>query len=329
VRQRRAKVRQETKPERNPLRFWNRSRTRDNPDRDTTPACYYFTDMPPAKAPLLAIAAPVKTEAPYLVEWIAYHRIQGVRAFLLADNGGADDTSKLLTKLHDAGFILRFDWREQERFQMAFYRQALDVARRLFADGLFLVDVDEFLRPGLVHATTVLDIAQLWLADASIGAVALNWAIYGSSGRTEPGEGLVIERFTRRGPEDLAVNHHAKAFVRVAACDGPADNPHAMALRAGRYVHPQGKDVVWDTSKGFATGITTRVTWDVMRVDHFIVKSRQEFAAKRARGAMLHQERNWDRYFAAYDRNDVEDPVSPEFVARTKEEIAKILARVA
>jgi Glycosyl transferase family 2 len=285
--------------------------------------------MPSAKPPVLVIAAPVKAEAPYLVEWIAYHRAQGIRAFLLADNGGPDDTSELLTKLHDAGLVLRLDWREQKRFQMIFYRQALDVARRLSADGLFFIDLDEFLRPDPTHGATVLNIAQHWLADPSIGAVALNWAIYGSSGRTEAGEGLVIERFTRRGPQELAVNHHAKAFVRVADCEGPADNPHAMVLRSGRYADPNGKDVDWDTSKGFATGITTRVVWDAIRVDHFIVKSRAEFAAKQARGAMLHQERNWDRYFAAYDRNDVEDPVSPEFVARTKEEIAKILARVA
>jgi hypothetical protein len=284
--------------------------------------------MPTAKPPVLAIAAPVKAEAPYLVEWIAYHRAQGVRAFLLADNGGPDDTSGLLTKLHDAGLILRFDWREQKRFQMTFYRQALDVARHLSADGLFLIDLDEFLRPDPAHGVTVLDIAQHWLADPSIGAVALNWAIYGSSGRAEPGEGLVIERFTRRGPQELAVNHHAKAFVRVADCEGPADNPHAMVLRSGRYADPNGKDVDWDTSKGFATGITTRVAWDAMRVDHFIVKSRTEFAAKQARGAMLHQGRNWERYFAAYDRDDIEDPMPPDLVARTKEEITKILACV-
>jgi O-antigen biosynthesis protein len=285
--------------------------------------------MPSAKPPVLAIAAPVKAETPYLVEWIAYHRAQGIRAFLLADNGGPDGTSELLTKLHDAGVVLRFDWREQKHFQMAFYRQALEVARRLFADGLFLIDLDEFLRPDPARGAAASDIARLWLTDPSIGAVALNWAIYGSCGRTESGQGLVIERFTRRGPQELAVNRHAKAFVRVADCAGPADNPHAVMLRSGRYADPNGKDVVWDTSKGFATGITAKVVWDALRVDHFIVKSREEFAAKQARGVMLLKSRDWDRYFAAHDRNDIEDPMPAELVARTKEEISKILAVIA
>jgi hypothetical protein len=150
--------------------------------------------MSDAKPPILAIAAPVRGEAPYLLEWIAYHRVLGIKAFLLGDNAGDDEaTSKLLQALHDHKIIFRFDWRGQTRFQLEFYKQAL-AAARLFADGIFLIDVDEFLR--LTASFSVLQIAQKWLADPSIGAVALNWAIYGSSSREEAGEGLVIERFT-------------------------------------------------------------------------------------------------------------------------------------
>jgi hypothetical protein len=67
--------------------------------------------MTDGKPPVLAIAAPVRGEAPYLLEWIAYHRVLGIRAFLLADNGGDDDkaTSKLLQVLHDRQIIFRFD----------------------------------------------------------------------------------------------------------------------------------------------------------------------------------------------------------------------------
>ncbi len=99
----------------------------------------------------------------------------------------------------------------------------------------------------------------------------------------EPGDGLVIERFTARAPQEFAVNRHAKAFVRVASCEGPTDNPHAMLLRLGRYVDPRGEDVVWDTSYGFQRCITTKTIWDVLRVDHFAVTSSNEFAVKQAR----------------------------------------------
>ena len=49
--------------------------------------------------PTCAIVAPVRGEAPYLLEWIAYHRVRGVQRFILADNGGDDGTSELLERL--------------------------------------------------------------------------------------------------------------------------------------------------------------------------------------------------------------------------------------
>ena len=162
---------------------------------------------------------------------------------------------------------------------MDFERQALAMAN-LFAHGLFLIDVDEFLRPQTDDS--VLPIAQRWLSDASVGAVALNWATYGSSHRTAAGEGLVIERFTRRAPKDFASNFHAKPFVRVASVAAP-HNPHAVILGSGRYVRPTGADVAWDTAR-CDRGITVDVVWDALRVDHYAVKSREEFLNKRRRG---------------------------------------------
>src|SRR5690349_15223821 len=104
-------------------------------------------EAPGPSRPILVIAAPVRGEAPYLVEWIAYHRALGVKFFLLADNADEeDDTSKLLNVLHERKIVLRFDWRKKTQFQLDFYQQALTAAR-LFADGIFFIDVDEFLRP--------------------------------------------------------------------------------------------------------------------------------------------------------------------------------------
>ena len=66
----------------------------------------------------------------------------------------------------------------------------------MFADGLFLIDIDKFLRP--TGPESVPAVVQLWLADDTVGAVALNWAVYGSSGNARREPGLVLERLTRR-----------------------------------------------------------------------------------------------------------------------------------
>ena len=267
--------------------------------------------MSDAKPPILAIAAPVRGEAPYLLEWIAYHRVLGVKLFLLGDNAESDDpTSALLQALHQRKIIFCLDWRNRTHFQIEFNAQAL-AAARLFADGIFLIDVDEFLRP--TAGSSVLEIAQKWLSDQTLGAVALNWAIYGSSDRVQPGDGLVVERFTRRAAQGFPINRHAKAFARVSACAGPAGNPHAVSLHTGRYTDPLGRDIAWD----------------VLRVDHLVVKSHAEFLAKQARGSPMLPTRRWDSYFEMHNRNDVVDPIPRELVERTKAEMAMLSAQLA
>ena len=63
--------------------------------------------------------------------------------------------------------------------------------------------------------------------------------------------------------------------------------------------------------------------WDVLRLDHFIIKSRAEFAAKRARGSFRGRNAgDWDTMLAFNDRNEVEDPMPPLLVERTKSEIS-------
>jgi hypothetical protein len=208
-----------------------------------TPRCHKMgphnrlNENPTSLTPVLAIVAPVRDEARYLVEWLAYHRALGINTFLLADNGGNDTTSALLEELDRHRLVKRFDWRHQTKFQLEFYCQAINVARS-FADGLFFVDVDEFLRPE--GQMSISDVAKTWLADPTVGAVALNSAIYGSSGRQQCDSGLVIERFTRRAHQEFSGNKHAKTFVRVGCCAGPAENPHAVTLDSGRYVDTRG-----------------------------------------------------------------------------------------
>jgi hypothetical protein len=61
----------------------------------------------------------------------------------------------------------------------------------------------------------------------------------------------------------------------------------------------------------------------VLRVDHFILKSREEFEAKRARGRLITpmQDGDWQAYYRFHDRNEVEEPMPVELVQRTKREI--------
>ena len=98
--------------------------------------------------PRLAIGAIIKNEAPYLLEWIAYHRVLGVERFFIADNGSTDGGSPLLAALDAAGLVrhLPFPDRPGERPQLPAYRAIL-AAHGHEADWIAFIDADEFLAP--------------------------------------------------------------------------------------------------------------------------------------------------------------------------------------
>ena len=48
-----------------------------------------------------------RNEAPYLREWIEYHRLIGFDAFLLLDDGSTDDTPCILQAYAKAGIVIR------------------------------------------------------------------------------------------------------------------------------------------------------------------------------------------------------------------------------
>jgi hypothetical protein len=79
--------------------------------------------------------------------------------------------------------------------------------------------------------------------------------------------------------------------------------------------------VTW-TDEGY--GFTTEIVWDMLRIDHFMVKSRAEYARKMARGDAFFGDRDYDLYFEPYDRNEVEDPMPEVLIERTRQEMMRL-----
>ncbi|MEP5732566.1 MAG: glycosyltransferase family 2 protein [Sulfitobacter sp.] len=87
----------------------------------------------------------VKNEGPFLLEWIAFHRIIGVTDFLFYSNDCTDATDTLLDRLEDHGIVAHLPNPAKNRnYQM----QALKAAKQhklvKSADWVWIADVDEF-----------------------------------------------------------------------------------------------------------------------------------------------------------------------------------------
>ena len=48
--------------------------------------------------------------APYLAEWVEFHRLVGVERFFLYDNGSSDDHRDVLAPYVDEGSVVVHDW---------------------------------------------------------------------------------------------------------------------------------------------------------------------------------------------------------------------------
>ncbi len=257
----------------------------------------------------VAVAAILKNEAPYLLEWIGHHRAIGVQEFFLADNMSSDGTTELLLDLQDRGWVRRVPFPDPQDggTQAAAYSLLYDTFSD-YADWIAFIDGDEFIMPDTGDLPGYLD----GIARPEIGAITLNWAIYGSSGQVSADDRPVMERFTRRGLPNEGANAHYKSIVR-SGIGARVNHPHHATLPTGYFAVNSRGDLL---SVSDTLGIATNVCWEGARINHYVVKSLEEFRNKQARGrAEKRLGSRPDSYFTELDINDESDPVGAAIIS--------------
>lgn len=276
----------------------------------------------------LYIAAIIKDEYESLLEWIAFHRAIGVDGFIIADNGSRDGSRELLEGLANIGILTVLDHPTvgQQKPQLPAYSKMLHLCPR-DVDFLAFIDADEFLLP-ISQEQSLNDFVKSRFSDESVSALALNWANFGSNGELFAEEGLVTERFTRRAPQPFNVHRNFKSIVRPSRVQR-FHNPHYAELRYGRYVDAQGNDLVLHAKHGH--GVSEDVIWSGVRVNHYAVKSLEEFLlGKHLRGSAATVNRvKHKAYFKAHDRNDETCLLAAALAPRVKAEMAALGERLA
>lgn len=271
----------------------------------------------------IAIAAIVKNEATSLLEWIAYHRAVGIENFVLVDNYSTDGTWGLIKGLRRRGLVhaMRFRTLAQKAPQLDAYQKVLKYYGHKY-DVLAFIDADEYLTPTSGQPSVAQTIEALFV-DEEVSAVALNWACFGSSGKVFKESKLVPQRFVKRAREDYSVNQHYKSLVRPSKTRY-FHNPHQVNLTSGRYIQSDGNDVGISPRHQF--GLSERICWKDIRLNHYIVKSLEEFLVRKSPagssssvGRTKHR-----RYFQSHDKNCVEDLSMAPLMEATERELAQL-----
>jgi glycosyl transferase family 2 len=136
----------------------------------------------------IGVCAIFKDEAPYLLEWLAFHRMIGVDQFVLYDNGSTDGGAELIHASAFAGNVAVIDWPERPGQLSAYSHFRIHHAPR-FAWAAFIYE--------------------------TYAQILLQWLVFGPSGHDRRPEGLVIENYTTRLPDAAEVSRHSKSIVRT------------------------------------------------------------------------------------------------------------------
>lgn len=102
----------------------------------------------PAK---VGIAAIFKNEAPYVIEWLAHHRLMGISRFFIADNDSTDGTTELLEALQRCGYLnlIHSPTQPGVKPQMPAYMELM-AQRGGEVDGIGIIDADKLDRGAFV-----------------------------------------------------------------------------------------------------------------------------------------------------------------------------------
>jgi hypothetical protein len=207
----------------------------------------------------LAICSCLGYDAPYLHEWIEFHRLMGVTRFFLYNNGDREAQRQLLAPYVEEGLVVLHDW-PQFPPQVAAYVDCIE-RHREDARWIAFIDTDEFLFSPNGHPLPgVVSDYEDW------PAVTVNMVGFFASGhRTKP-PGLVIESYTTAQP----LTQKIKSIVDPMRVEGYA-GPHRFIYR-GTAVS-ENKHPVYDD-------VTIYSSVQRLQLNHYRTRSEAEFLKK-------------------------------------------------
>ncbi len=272
----------------------------------------------------LSICAIVRHEAPYIAEWIEFHRLVGVQRFYLYDDASDDDTVEIINRRNRGDIVLepwKYDpacvCRARVPFRKTHQVIAYNDCIRRRADETTwcaFIDADEYLYHG-----TEDDIIEPLCEDiemAGESALFVNWLIFGSNGHATKPDGLTIESYTKRGQcgHPVPYGHHGKLIARLDRLGQfGAFGSHNAAFISGHAVDEKGRPI--------AAATNARPSADRWRLNHYYHRSADETVARVEaidNNAVKGYHKTADR-MRRHDLNDEEDTGILRFLPRLKE----------
>ncbi|WP_406645053.1 glycosyltransferase family 2 protein [Aliisedimentitalea scapharcae] len=275
----------------------------------------------------------MKNEAPYIVEWIAYHRAMGVDNFLIYTNDCTDGTSEILDRLQDMGILQHRNndnWKGNSPQQYAL-NQALKEPVIKNADWIIHIDVDEFMNVRCGNGT----LQDFFDAVPDATNVAMTWRLFGHNGVTRLADEFVIDQFDTCAPKFCPKPHTVWGFKTMfrnigayekISCHRPNKLDQGFKNKV-KWVNGSGRDMTGEAAENGWRSSKKSIGYDLLQLNHYALRSAESFLIKRQRGRALHVDRSIGiNYWIRMDWSDWRDITIKRNLPRLRAEYDRLMA---
>lgn len=236
----------------------------------------------PDRSGIVAVAI-VRDEEAHIGHWLEFHKLAGIRDFILYDNDCSDRTTDVAMSIPDVNVTV-VPWHLKPFSRVGnqlLHRQVLAYTHAIASFGagfrwMTFLDIDEYVYPtsdeSLQHSLQRL---EHWTN------VSLPWTMYGPSGHRLRPDTSPVDAYCERAAERTGSLLNFKCIVDP--CDVTMVSVHKFWTRS------MGEDSV--NCEGERAHYKRRasgsfVSADAIRLNHYCTLSEEEFAAKLSKGAV-------------------------------------------
>jgi hypothetical protein len=280
----------------------------------------------------VTVVTAMKNEGPFILDWIAHHRVVGVDRFLVYTNDCDDGTDEVLDALAKEGVVVRRDnpYRETGNVpQHAAFRAAESEPIVTDAEWCLTLDVDEYINVHKGEGT----LQDLFAATDGANVISMPWRLFGNGDLEGFEDAPVTHQFHACAPEFCSRPHQAWGFKSIYRNAGlfrrlGVHRPKGIVDESRlRWVGGDGRPLpakMWKNGWRMTSG-----TWgyDLVTLNHYAVRSAESYLVKRDRGRVNHVDRGQGvAYWFRMNHNAVEDSSIRRYDARVAEERARLAA---
>lgn len=229
----------------------------------------------------------MRNEAPFLLEWVAYHSLLGFNRIYVYTNACTDGTELMLERLQQMDVLTHVhnpmsDGLGPQESAMKDFLARLDVQE---LDWVLHIDADEFLnvRTGQGRVADLLAVA----GDADV--MALMWRPFGNNGLTRWPGGSVLETFTATQARPRAPNAQHKSLFRPRSFGAAIDHMPKEPVSDGvRLINSAGvpcaPNALFSRHQARYRLPVENLSWENAYINHYAVRSDDIFLMKNVRG---------------------------------------------